>query len=314
MDDTQASNLTTSQGADAIKSILYPTQDQPAEQVSQDAPAHDGSEVELESVSDDVESQETTEDESGDDGDLYEVKVNGQVLKVPLQELIKGYQLESDYTRKTQKLAEERKALDVERSVISSVNQKFEQLNEVVTYLTQVNDYVERTLPPEPDENLLDTSPREFYRQQKAREQAIQSLMAIRGTVEQTKAQAKQVVQELQKQGSIVISQKMPDLMTPDGANRLYGYLAESYGYTGDQINNNIDPNLFIIAEKARRYDEMQGKVVKPASQPQKVMKPAQKPRPLQNSNQLQAARQSFKANGTTTSAVPLIKNILNNK
>lgn len=303
MDDTQPSNLST--GVEAIKTFLNPPTDQPTQQASDEAPAPQ-TEVNPEELP--IEGEESQGDES-----LYEVKVDGEVKKVPLEELIKGYQLEAHYTQKSQKLAEERKALETERAALSGVNQKFEQLNEVVTYLTQVNNYVESTIPPEPDESLLDTSPREFYRQQKAREAAIQSLMAIRGTIDHTKAQAKEVVKELQKAGAAVISQKMPELMTNDGANRLYGYLQDSYGYSSEQIQSNIDPNLFIIAEKARRYDEIQGKVVKPVSNPQRVMK-QQAPRNLNQNSDYLAAKKAFKERGDTKSSIPVFKNILNNK
>lgn len=308
MDDSTAS-LTTTQGAQAIKSILYPTQDQPTPQASINAPAPEA-EVTPEQASDsDIETQEVEVDENLDDsGELYEVIVDGETKQVPLEELIKGYQLEAHYTKKSQKLAEERKAFEAERLTTHGINQKFEQLNEVVTYLTQVNNYVESTIPPEPDDSLLDTSPREYFKQKQAREQALQGLMAIRGTVEQTKAQAKQVVAELQKQGAAVISQKMPELMTQEGSTRLYSYLTESYGYTGEQINANVDPNLFIIAEKARRFDEMQGKVVSPSVAVKKPVKQVQKPRPLTNNSQVQTARDSFKSNGDLRSAAALIK------
>lgn len=39
---------------------------------------------------------------------LYDVKINGQVIKVPLSELTNGYSRHQDYTQKTMKLAEER--------------------------------------------------------------------------------------------------------------------------------------------------------------------------------------------------------------
>jgi hypothetical protein len=41
----------------------------------------------------------------------YEVKVNGQSMKVPLDELIKGYQRQSHYTREMQALAAQREQL-----------------------------------------------------------------------------------------------------------------------------------------------------------------------------------------------------------
>lgn len=45
---------------------------------------------------------------------MYEVKVNGQTIKVPLSELTSGYSRQQDYTRKTTELAEQRKQYETQ--------------------------------------------------------------------------------------------------------------------------------------------------------------------------------------------------------
>ena len=51
----------------------------------------------------------------------YKVVVQGEVQYVPLEELIKGYQRQSDYTKKTQKLSEERKKLEEEKRKVEEI-------------------------------------------------------------------------------------------------------------------------------------------------------------------------------------------------
>lgn len=307
MDDTSTGNLTTEQGAGAIKSLLYPQDQAPQPQSIQEDAAPTSEQVEPEAEAD-IEYE-------GDDGDtlpeLFEVKVNGETMEVTLEELKKGYQLERDYTQKSQKLAEERKAIEAERGALSGINSKFEQLNEVVNYVQQVNAYVESNLPPEPDRSLLQSNPAAYIEQKEARQAALMSLAAIHQRMEQTKAQAKEAMAELQKHGAAVIQQKMPELMTSEGSAKLYGYLQESYGYSPEVINANVDANLFILAEKARRWDEMQNKVVSPAKQPQRVVKQAQKPRQVQSSQQLQKAQQSFREKPNVNNAAQLIKGFI---
>src|ERR1700752_3603520 len=65
----------------------------------------------------DLSGEESEAEESGEDENRgadpgeprHTVKVDGESLEVPLSELIKGYQRGADYTRKTMRLADERR-------------------------------------------------------------------------------------------------------------------------------------------------------------------------------------------------------------
>ncbi len=311
-DDVPSNNLTTAQGAERIKALLNP---QPDNQ----APAQPEPEAETEEVSEDegeaieaqdVEPAEAEDEQAEDNSDLYEVTVDGEKKQVTLNELVKGYQLEAHYTQKSQKLAEDRKAVEAERTVLSGVTQKFEQLNEVVTYLQHANQFIESTIPAMPDESLLDSNPAAYIKAQKARDNAIQNMQFIQQGMAQTKAKAKELVGELQKAGAAVLAEKMPEILQPETSQKLYGYLQNDYGYTADQINMNVDPNLFMIAEKARRYDEMKAKSVDPVHVAQKVTKVKAKPKPYQNKAvaQHKAAKSEFEKNPSFGNAAALIK------
>jgi len=54
-------------------------------------------------------------------GNTYAVKVDGENQEVSLEELRDGYQRQSDYTRKTQELASERKRLQQAEAIVSSL-------------------------------------------------------------------------------------------------------------------------------------------------------------------------------------------------
>lgn len=54
-------------------------------------------------------------------GEAYTVKVDGEEREVTLDELRDGYQRQSDYTRKTQDLATERKRLQQAEAIVSSL-------------------------------------------------------------------------------------------------------------------------------------------------------------------------------------------------
>lgn len=84
-------------------------------QVERDEEALDDSEYEVEDSPEAEETEEVEEaeeseddeeadDESADDGEVFTVKVNGEVIEVTLDELKAGYQRQSDYTRDKQAL------------------------------------------------------------------------------------------------------------------------------------------------------------------------------------------------------------------
>ena len=54
-------------------------------------------------------------------GDTYAVKVDGEEQEVSLDELRDGYQRQSDYTRKTQELASERKRLQQAEAIVAAL-------------------------------------------------------------------------------------------------------------------------------------------------------------------------------------------------
>lgn len=314
MEDVQSNTLTTEQGAERIKSLMFP---EPAA-VNQEEPprgqapteAEEGESEEAEHID---EEQAEEESQEGDDlPELYKVKVDGEEAEVTLDELIKGYQLESHYTKKSNKLAEDQKAVAEERKILSNITQKFEQLDEVVTYLSGVNNFLESTIPPMPSIDLAKTNPAEYLQQKEQREAYLRNMGSIHQHVNQTKEQAKAIVAELQAAGAKVLRQKMPEILEPQNITGLYSYLQDSYGYSKEQIDNNIDPNLFMMAEKARRYDEMTSKAVKPDYVKEKAFKA--KPRPKQRmgqQSQQKATMSEFKKNPNEANAARAIRELL---
>ena len=68
--------------------------------------------------------EQTDSDAEAPRSDLYKVKVGGgQEVEVDLDELIKGYQRQSDYTRKTQELAAERQRLEAAAALWEAVHE-----------------------------------------------------------------------------------------------------------------------------------------------------------------------------------------------
>ena len=86
-----------------------PTEDvEESTEETQDEPLEEEVLEEESEVEEESEEEELDEDESEEEPDVYVVKVDGEELEVSLDELVKGYSRQSDYTRKTQELAGQR--------------------------------------------------------------------------------------------------------------------------------------------------------------------------------------------------------------
>lgn len=79
---------------------------------------------------------ETTDEPTGEDGgaqadpqtEYFTVKIDGKEERVTRDELLAGYQKDKDYRQKTAKLADERKAIEAERTVIEQAKAERERL------------------------------------------------------------------------------------------------------------------------------------------------------------------------------------------
>jgi len=148
----------------------------------------DGDDPEL--LGEDGEEGDQDEPEEPDEDEeepRYTVKVDGEEIEVTLDELVNGYQKDSDYRRKTQKLAEERQALDADREIVTSAKAEREQY---ATLLPKLRKMIEAA-PDEPDwEKLIDDDPQEYL---KAKHKWEAGLKARAAQIEAMDAEEKRV-------------------------------------------------------------------------------------------------------------------------
>ena len=93
------------------------TEDVEQEEPEEAEETDEAEEAEEEDAADDTDESEESEEQEAKDEEieetaLYTVRVNGEDVEVTEDELVRGYSRQSDYTKKTQELAEYRKQLD----------------------------------------------------------------------------------------------------------------------------------------------------------------------------------------------------------
>jgi hypothetical protein len=94
-------------------------------------------EVDSEEAEGGVEAETENKESSDGDQPTYEVKVDGKKVKVPLSELVSGYQRQADYTQKTQALAEERKRFETENATLKRLADVIEKNPKILNFIKQ---------------------------------------------------------------------------------------------------------------------------------------------------------------------------------
>lgn len=286
-------------------------------------PEDDDAEFDMDSHEDEEELVEDDEDEITEPNDdflsrRFKLKAGDEDIEVTGDELTKGYQRQADYTRKTQQLAEERKAIEAEKAQIAQLQQRYletlqQQGNSELAKFKDV-DWA-RLRAEDPDEYVMK---RAEY--QEAQERANKSQVEQRQIMEEQQKQ-------MQAQWAEYVQKQNEELSGPDGIQgwtdpekgteirtALRGY-ALNLGFTEDEVNQLADAKALKVLDKARRYDELlakSGKVAqkKKASPPPKVAKAGASGR-SGTATKKQAALQRLRRSGSDNDAAAAIFQML---
>jgi hypothetical protein len=212
--------------------------------------------------SEEVESEDDESEEESPRDEKFIVKVDGKEIEVPKEELIRGYQREADYTRKTQKLAEERKFVESEFQQVRAEREQYAQ------YLGLLQQKLQEFEPQEPDWNRLEyEDPTEYARQWTSHQRRQQQKYAI-----QTEQMQLNQLREFEAQKQInsvlvaetaVLKEKIPEWNSPEKAKAEGKALLEygqNLGFSERELNSITDSRALLALHKAWKYDQMMSK------------------------------------------------------
>ena len=248
-----------------------PTEEEESQPVEEDESFEEESEEEEEAVEAEEESEET---EGEEEEELYAVTVNGEEVAVSLDELLSGYSRQSDYTRKTQEIAGDRKEMESLQqqynSQIAQIQQERQQYMEALTnIIAGQGSELEKFANINWDE-LRETDPieyvttRERYRETQEKIQSMQYQQAQVAQVQQ--AQTNQARHEMLKVERGKLVEALPEWDQPgtqkELANTLQTY-AKTQGFTQEELTELIDHRSILVLLKAHKYDQLQKSDVK---------------------------------------------------
>lgn len=212
--------------------------------------------------SEEVEGDEEESEEESPRDEKFVVKVDGKEIEVPKEELIRGYQREADYTRKTQKLAEERKLVESEFQQVRAEREYTSQL------LGQLQQKLQEYEPPEPDWNRLEVEdPTEYARQWTSHQRRQQQKYAIQAEelriAQLQNADAQKHIQATLAAETARLKEKIPEWNSPEKAKAEGKALLEYgqiLGFSEQELNTITDSRALLALHKAWKYDQMMSK------------------------------------------------------
>jgi len=181
---------------------------------------------------------------------LYKVKVDGEEREVPLEDLRKGYMMETDYRKKTSDVSARSKALEAKAAEVDA------QLSEAQTLLELDLDALESPEMIELKEDDPEAYLKKFDQVQK-RVNKFNKLKEKR-LKEQHDKQTDQAKKELE-----ALEQAIPEWLDEDvrkvQAAEVFKAL-EGFGYSQDELKGLSDHRVFVMARKASLFDQMMSK------------------------------------------------------
>ena len=281
------------QAQDAIADILAAddsdTQVGEAQQPEAQAEGTETEETEAQASEETVEETAESEDEAQDEEQPRErlpesikVKVAGEEVEVTLDELARGYSRQADYSRKTQQLAEERKAFQTEAEAIRQERAQYATLLGALQQQLQSTAQVEQ----QPDwDRLYEEDPinatrleRQWRKVQEDRAAKLAAIQAEQQRLNQTFEH-----QSVEQMKAILVqqAQRLPELIpewkdekaAASEKKQLRDWLVDQ-GLNETEINSLHRAEHVALLRKAMLYDKGQRKA-------QASVKPAQTMRPV---------------------------------
>ena len=278
-------------------------------------------EVEEESEEDEPETTDEEDEDSEDEVEVEErktfrVKANGEEKDVTLNELVEGYQKGSDYTKKSQELAAQRKVVEAEAHAVNEAMQMREQyaqrLGQVQQLLEQdANDgtNLEELKENDPIQYAIKVAEKTENNKKLQLLQQEQSRLAQAQQKQNAQHQAKMIAHE-----SEMLTEKVKEFSDPKKAEQIKNDIrsfGKSVGFSDDELAQVYDHRHVIVMQKAMAYDKLQKAnpgITKKLSKAPKMSKKGNK---VAKTDVYTKQKKRLKQSGKLTDAVDVFKNFI---
>jgi Tfp pilus assembly protein PilN len=288
---------------------------QPEPSAEQSEEYSDASQFEEQDVSaEEAESQEEVVEEQP----RYRVKVSGEEVEVSLDELLNGYSRTADYQKKTQSLAEQRKAVEADRVKIdeaAKTRETYAQRLQVIEQLLQQQDQGQDLASLKSEDPIAYAV---AMAEKMERDKQLQAVQMERQRVQQEQQSHQQI--QLQKhiqaeQAKLVEAiPEFKDDVKAEVIRRDIRNYAKAQGFTDQELSQVYDSRAVLALYKAAQYDKlMAGKGVtskKVANAPKTIRPGTSNPQSSDNET-FKKERAVLRQSGNKKDAVRLFERFL---
>jgi hypothetical protein len=309
---------------DSIESdVITPeVQEEEKEQPPLEAEAEATEEVESEEATDEPDEEVEEEEQSQDEVPaILKLKVNGEDVEKPLDEVVALAQQGLDYTQKTQQVAEQRKELEAYAESIKAQEQAFQeqmQLNNVliedvakITSLDQqLNQYANVNWQQLSDNDFVEAQ-KLFFTYNQLQQERSQLVSQFEAKKQQVVQKQTQLMSEKIAKGKEILAKEIPN-WSPE-TNQALLSTGKDYGFSDAELNSIVDPRHVKVLHDAMQWRKLQqnSTVKKKVSSAKPVVKPGSKDTKAEANSNHRNLREQLRKTGKSDAATKLIENML---
>ena len=317
--ESGSGELTVNEAANAFMGLMGSEEGSDEGQPEAQAQSDEGEGEEPEEESyDESEGEEQEDSEQEEQERTYRVKAAGEEKDVTLDELVKNYQLGADYTKKSQAVAEERKAVQAEYQAIQEAKQLRDQYAQQLQVIEQM---LSRGEEPENLDYLKETDPIGYAVKVAELSQKEKQLANYRAQQQQIRGQQEQERQQwmanLVRQESEKLATVLPDYVDPEKGESLRNSVrsyGKELGFSDEELASVVDSRHVITLYKAMQYDKLQKStpgINKKLAEAPKVMKSGVSQSRDTNSEQVKKLKAKARATGRVADAAALFERFI---
>ena len=303
---------TIQEAADSFLGLLEP------EEAPKEGQAEESQEpqVDLSGETEPVDEQEE-DDSQESEPQNYRIKVGGEEKDLTYDELVSLAQQGADYTKKTQQVAEQRKAVEAERQAVEEAKQLRDAYADRLQAIEQL---LAGQMQYEDIESLKDSDPIGYAVKVAERTQQEKQMAAVQAErnriAEAQQAEYQQQVQQYLANQAEILSKSLPEYTDPVKGETLRSDLrtfAKSIGFSDAELGQVRDARQVMALYKAMQYDKLQQakpQVTKRVSEAPKNVKSGNN-REEVNTDTINRQANKLKQSGRVADAAALWENFL---